>query len=87
MNLKKKKDIRKRLGERLRKQREDVLRIKSIRKLSNASGIDHSKLAKVEKGLIDLRIDTLMDIAIAYKLYPRDLFSFDIEFWEEEMEE
>jgi transcriptional regulator with XRE-family HTH domain len=87
MNTKKKKEIRKLLGAYLKKRREEVLDIPSVRQLSFSSNLDQSKLSKIEKGKIDIRLDTLMEVALTYKLSPKELFSFDIDFWEKEMEE
>lgn len=86
MNLKQKKDIRVRLGDLLKKRREE-LGYPSIRGFSFKNKIDHSKLTKIEKGLINLRIDTLMEVALAYEIHPSKLFNFDIPFWEDEMED
>ncbi|QEC69317.1 helix-turn-helix transcriptional regulator [Panacibacter ginsenosidivorans] len=84
MNAKKKEDIRKLFGMYLKKRREEYLKINSVRQLSFNSNIDQSKLSKIEKGQIDFRFDTLMEIAITYKLKPKQLFDFDISFWKEE---
>jgi len=87
MNIKRKKEIRKLLGAHLKKHREEVLKVKSVRQLSFSSNLDQSKLSKIEKGQIDLRIDTLMEVALTYRLSPLDLFNFDIDFWEKEMDQ
>ena len=86
MNIKRKKEIRKLLGDHLKKHREEVLKIQSVRQLSFVSNLDQSKLSKIEKGQIDLRLDTLMEVALTYHLTPKSLFSFDIEFWAKESE-
>jgi len=84
MKLNRKKEIREMFGAHLKKHREEHLRIDSMRQLSFLSNLDHSKLSKIEKGKINLTFDTLMEIAITYKLKPKDLFNFPIEFWEKE---
>lgn len=84
MTDKKKKEIRKLFGKHLQKWREEFLGIRSVRQLSFASNLDQSKLSKIEKGLIDLRFETLLEIAMTYKMNPKELFNFDIPFWENE---
>ena len=84
MDVKKKKEVRKLFGAYLKKRREDYLKIDSVRQLSFASNLDQSKLSKIEKGQVDLRFDTLMEIALTYKLKPSQLFDFPITFWKED---
>jgi hypothetical protein len=84
MTDKKKKEIRKLFGKYLQKRREEYLGIPSVRKLSFNSNLDQSKLNKIEMGHIDLRFDTLLEIAITYKIQPKDLFAFEISFWEDD---
>lgn len=84
MDAKKKKEIRKLFGSYLKKRREDYLKIDSVRQLSFTSNLDQSKLSKIEKGQVDLRFDTLMEIALTYKLKPKQLFDFPIAFWAED---
>jgi transcriptional regulator with XRE-family HTH domain len=86
MNSKKKKEIRKLFGAYLKKRRMEVLQVKSVRQLSFASNLDPSKLSKIEKGKLDIRFDTLIEIALTYQLNPRDLFNFSIDFWQKESE-
>ncbi len=81
MNIRKKQKIRKLFGSFLKARREDVLLIKSVRQLSFTSNLDYSKLNKIEKGLVDVRFDTLIELAITYKLSLKDLLNFEIEFW------
>lgn len=86
MNSKRKRDIRKLLGAYLKHHRENVLKIESVRQLSFDSNLDQSKLSKIEKGKIDIRIDTLMEVAVTYQIKPKELFNFEIDFWEKEAE-
>lgn len=86
MNNRRKKEIRKLFGAYLKKRRETVLDIKSVRQLSFYSNLDQSKLNKIEKGLIDFRFDTLIEIALTYKLKLSEIFNFDINFWNDEIE-
>ena len=86
MDSKKKENIRKLFGSYLKKRREEFLKIESVRQLSFSSNLDSSKLTKIEKGLIDLRFDTLIEVALTYKLTPKQLFNFPIDFWKDEEE-
>jgi len=81
MTEKKKKEIRKLLGKHLSNHREKVLKISSVRQLALTSNLDYSKLIKIEKGLTDIRFDTIIELAVTYKMTPKTLFSFPIEFW------
>jgi hypothetical protein len=83
MDSQKKEKIRKLFGAYLKNRREAVLKIKSVRQLSFTSNLDSSKLTKIEKGLIDFRFDTLMEIAITYQLKPKQIFDFPIDFWKD----
>lgn len=84
MDSKKKEEIRKLFGSYLKGRRENFLKIESVRQLSFSSNLDASKLSKIEKGLVDLRFDTLMEVALTYKLTPKQLLNFHIDFWKEE---
>ena len=84
MDAKKKKEIRRLFGAYLKKRREEYLNIDSVRQLSFTSNLDQSKLSKIEKGQIDLRFDTLLEIALTYKLKPKQLFDFTISFWKDD---
>ena len=86
MDSAKKEEIRKLLGAYLKKRREDFLKIRSVRELSFSSNLDQSKLTKIEKGLVDFRFDTLIELAITYKLTPKQLFNFSIDFWDDEQD-
>lgn len=74
-----KKEVREQFGNYLKQHREDVLKIKSIRQLSFNSNIDSSKLTKIEKGLINIEFDTLIEVALTYKIEKKKLFGFVIE--------
>lgn len=86
MDSKKKENIRKLFGAYLKKRREEFLKVESVRQLSFSSNLDVSKLTKIEKGLIDIRFDTLIEVALTYKLTPKQLFNFTIDFWTEDEE-
>ncbi len=84
MDSRKKQKIRKLLGSYLKTRREEVLQIKSVRQLSFESNLDQSKLSKIEKGLLDFRFDTLIELALTYRLSLKQLFDFSIDFWKDE---
>ena len=86
MNLKRKREIRKLFGAHLKRHRETVLKIPSVRQLSFYSNLDQSKLTKVEKGQIDVRFDTLIELALTYKLTLTELLDFNIDFWFQDAE-
>lgn len=76
MKGKTKDKIRKEFGEYLKKHREEVLKEKNLLSFSYNSKLDNSKLAKIEKGEIDIQFDTLIEIARTYKLADKGLFGF-----------
>jgi len=84
MDSKKKIEFRKALGAFLKNHREKSLKIESVRQLSFVSNLDQSKLSKIEKGQIDFRFDTLMEICQTYKLKPKQIFDFPIQWKEDE---
>lgn len=65
------------LGENAKK-----LRIKkglSLRQLATMCNVDHSVIAKIEKGEINITILTLAELASGLEVHPRKLLDFDIE--------
>jgi len=48
----------------------------SLRKLDADIGIDHSYIAKIERGEENLTIDTIAVFLKKYKLQPNELFDF-----------
>jgi predicted transcriptional regulator len=81
MDATQKEQIRKTVGAFLKKRREEELQL-SVRQLSLSSNLDHSKLVKIEKGLVDFRFDTLIELAITYQVQLRVMLNFDIDFSE-----
>ncbi|RPD44043.1 helix-turn-helix domain-containing protein [Paracnuella aquatica] len=51
----------------------------SLRQLSYACNLDNSKIAKIEKGQINITFTTLMQLATALELHPSELLSTDFE--------
>ena len=84
MDAKTKEAFRKQFGEYLRKHRENVLKIKSVRELSFSSNIDNSKLSKIEKGQVNFGFDILLEIAVTYKLSNKDIFGFALKSLKDE---
>ena len=74
-----KREIRKAFGEYLKEHRINVLKIKSALQLSYDSNIDNSKLNKIEKGLVSIEFDTLLEIAETYKLTHESLLGFNFQ--------
>jgi transcriptional regulator with XRE-family HTH domain len=70
---------REKFGAYLKKHREDILKEKNLLNFSYSSKFDNSKLAKIEKGEIDIQFDTLIEIAKTYKLVDKGLFGFSPE--------
>lgn len=84
MTLKRKREIRKIFGDFLRKRREQELNVKSVRQLSFESNLDSSKLTKIEKGQVDFRFDTLIELSKTYKIPLNKILNFEIPFWNED---
>jgi len=61
----------KEFGENLRKYR--VERGLSLRELSETCGIDNSKIGKIEKGLINITLTTVLQLAVALEVPPVSL--------------
>ena len=51
----------------------------SLRELSYACNIDHSKIGKIEKGQINITLTTLFELARGLQLKPSDLLSFAVD--------
>lgn len=67
----------KRFGENLQKLRKD--RGLSLREMSYACSIDNSKIAKIEKGRINITLTTLLQLASALELHPLSLLDYELE--------
>ena len=51
----------------------------SLRQLSYACNVDNSKIAKIEKGQINITFTTILQLANALELRPSDLLDIDFE--------
>jgi transcriptional regulator with XRE-family HTH domain len=67
----------KKFGENLRKLRKT--KGLSLREMSYACSIDNSKIAKIEKGLINITYTTLLQLAVALEVHPRSLVDYELE--------
>ncbi len=74
---KKKKEILIKFGQNLQ-----AIRLKkgfSYRELAAQCDVDHSDIKKYEDGEKDLRLVTIVDLAMGLGVHPRDLMAFDLE--------
>ncbi|AYD46384.1 helix-turn-helix domain-containing protein [Arachidicoccus soli] len=63
-------------GAYLKNRREKTLKEDNLLQFSYLSNLDNSKLAKIEKGKIDIQFSTLIEIAKAYKLTDKAILGF-----------
>jgi transcriptional regulator with XRE-family HTH domain len=52
----------------------------SFRKLADRCDVDFSDIQKYEKGLKDLRLATIVELATGLGVHPSELLNFDFEF-------
>src|SRR5260370_23841021 len=71
------KKVLKRFGENLRKLRKE--KGLSLREMSYACSIDNSKIAKIEKGMINITFTTLLQLAVALEAHPSSLLEYEPE--------
>jgi len=67
----------KKFGENLRKLRKT--KGLSLREMSSACSIDNSKIAKIEKGMINITYTTLLQLAVALEMHPSSLMDYELE--------
>lgn len=68
--------VRKRFGEYLKNRRENVLKEKNLLVFSYNSKLDNSKLRKIERGEVDIRFNTIIEVAKTYKLTDKAILGF-----------
>jgi transcriptional regulator with XRE-family HTH domain len=73
--------IRAKIGAAFKKHR--VSKNLSLRKVEALTGVDHSWIAKFEKGLVNFEIDRVLRLSSGLKIYLRDLVDFTYPFVEE----
>ena len=71
------KKVLKKFGENLRKLRKE--KGLSLREMSYACSIDNSKIAKIEKGMINITFTTLLQLAVALEAQPTVLLEYEPE--------
>lgn len=71
------KKVLKRFGDHLRKLRKE--KGLSLREMSYACSIDNSKIAKIEKGMINITFTTLLQLAVALEAQPAVLLEYEPE--------
>ncbi len=67
----------KKFGENLRQLRK--AKGLSLREMSYACSIDNSKIAKIEKGMINITLTTLLQLAVALETPPSTLMDYPLE--------
>jgi transcriptional regulator with XRE-family HTH domain len=67
----------KKFGENLRQLRK--AKGLSLREMSYACSIDNSKIAKIEKGMINITLTTLLQLAVALETPPSNLLNYPLE--------
>ena len=71
------KKLLKKFGENLRNLR--TQKGFSLREMSYACSIDNSKIAKIEKGQINITLTTLLQLAGALEIHPSSLLEYNLE--------
>lgn len=71
------KKVLKIFGENLRRLRKE--KGLSLREMSYACSIDNSKIAKIEKGMINITLTTLIQLASALEAQPSSLLIYEFE--------
>jgi DNA-binding Xre family transcriptional regulator len=71
------KKVLKKFGENLRRLRKE--KGLSLREMSYACSIDNSKIAKIEKGMINITFTTLLQLATALETHPSTLLEYEPE--------
>lgn len=71
------KKVLKRFGENLRRLRKE--KGLSLREMSYACSIDNSKIAKIEKGMINITFTTLLQLAMALETHASTLLDYEPE--------
>ena len=69
--------VLKRFGENLHRLR--IEKGLSLREMSYACKIDNSKIAKIEKGMVNITFTTLLELASALEIHPSSLLDYELE--------
>ena len=76
--------IKKKVGENLKRLIEEKERETALRDLDAVTGKDHSWLGKIFRGEQNFTIDSLSEILKQFKIQPKDVFNFSVKFPREE---
>jgi hypothetical protein len=76
--------IRKKVGENLKKLIEERSENSSLRGIDAKTSKDHSWLGKIFRGEQNITLDSLSDLLKEYKIQPKDVFKFTIKFPKED---
>ncbi len=52
----------------------------SYRQLAQRCSVDHSNISKIEKGEINIRLSTILELAIGLQKMPKELLDIDFDF-------
>ncbi len=70
----------KEFGAHLKNRRINVLKEQNLLQFSYSSKLDNSKLRKIERGEVDFRMSTLIELVKTYKLTDKQFFGCKFEF-------
>lgn len=73
-------DIKKKIGENIAKLIGESTDEKTLRKIDALTGKDHSWIAKVFKGQMNITIDSLITMILAYRLNFTEVFKVQIDY-------
>jgi hypothetical protein len=76
--------IRKKVGENLKKLIEEKESETALRNLDAITGKDHSWLGKIFRGEQNITIDSLSEILQEFRIQPKEVFNFIVKFPKEE---
>ncbi len=68
--------LRKKVGEKIELLRNN----ESFEKIASRCNLDASKISKIEKGRIDIRINTIFEIAKGLRVHPKELLDIKFNF-------
>jgi len=72
--------VRKDIGANLKKLIGEITDDTALRKIDSLTGKDHSWIGKVFNGKMNLTIDSLTILILAYKLEYKDVFDIEIDY-------
>jgi len=51
----------------------------SYRKLDSLCNLDHSYISKIEKGEVNVTLETVLELAKGLEIHPKELFDFNFD--------